>query len=39
MAGLRASGLHSGQTIVISRNGVVMFNALLGAALFVDFHQ
>lgn len=39
VAGLCASGLHSGQTIVISRYGVVMFNALLGTALFVDFHQ
>lgn len=39
VAGLCASGLHSGQTIIISGNGVVMFDALLGAALFVDFHQ
>ena len=39
VAGLRASGLDSGQTIIISGNGVVMFDALLGAALFVDFHQ
>lgn len=39
VAGLRASGLHCRQTIIISGNGIVMFNALLGATLFVDFHQ
>lgn len=39
MAGLCASGLHGGETVVVSRNGVVVLNALLGAALLVDFHQ
>lgn len=39
VAGLCASGLHSSQAIIISGNGVVMLNALLGTALFVDFHQ
>lgn len=39
MAGLCASGLHSGKTVVVSRDGVVVLNALLGAALLVDFHQ
>lgn len=39
MAGLRASGLHGGETVVVSRNGVVVLNALLGTALLVDFHQ
>lgn len=39
VAGLCASGLHSSQAIIISGNGVVMLDALLGTALFVDFHQ
>lgn len=39
MTGLCASGLYSGQTVVISGDGVVVFDALLGTALFVDFHQ
>lgn len=39
VAGLCASGLHGRQTIIISGNGVVMLDTLLGAALFVDFHQ
>lgn len=39
VTGLRPSGLYGCQTIVISRNGVVVFNAFFGAALFVDFHQ
>lgn len=39
VAGLRASSLHGSQTIIVSRDGVVMLDALLGAALLVDFHQ
>lgn len=39
MAGLCASGLHSGETVVVSRDGVVVLNALLGTALLVDFHK
>lgn len=39
VAGLRASGLHGGETVVVSGNGVVVLDALLGAALLVDFHQ
>lgn len=39
VAGLCASGLHSGQAIVVSGDGVVMFDALLGTALLVDFYQ
>ncbi|TNN49206.1 hypothetical protein EYF80_040572 [Liparis tanakae] len=39
VAGLRASGLHRGQAVVVSGDGVVVLDALLGAALFVDLHQ
>lgn len=39
VAGLCASGLHSGETVVVSRDGVVVLDALLGTALLVDFHQ
>lgn len=39
VAGLCASSLHSGQTVIISWDRVVVLDALFGTALFVNFHQ
>ena len=39
MAGLRPPGLHGGQAVVVAGDGVVVLDALLGAALLVDLHQ
>lgn len=33
------ASLHGGQSVIIPGNGVVMLDALLGAALLVDLHE